>query len=390
MPLIINKKVIDLSSAVKEAKLVKEKVAYLRDNLSEDGKHIVFVWDDTKQRKTGLKKFIRGFRQSPTVSPQGQIINLQAQVLLFPGDGLADVVYVRRAVPQRQGEAIEVPKEKLIFQGRQMVNLDRQPDLAFFLYFCCPLCRGGENSNGSNVYKVEHQENEALIRNDAIRSKLKVQTYALNDKEDGGLSAVEIREIAVQSYKMSYRIGEQQMRQAILNRVIDGVKARKEFIAVAEAAILARGKSTTTAKTPAEPAQESEAEVDESEPIQVISDIGLNGEKGIPGVAGCEIEPESEEPESEEPEMEENSESEEPESEELEMEELEPEEPEMEEPESGKPEMEENSEPEDKPRRKPRATKEEMRQREIAKKRAKTRAANKKAKTKNYLKNVHK
>lgn len=242
--LVINNRLVELSSENKISKHIKAKVQWMKQNLSENGKDIVFVWDDSKQKKALHSRVIRGFSQGEYTTPRGHIINMSALAPVFQedGEGLSDVVYLRRAPQQDGGVVVNIKRDKEMFVGRMVVNLSRQPDLAFFLYYCCPQCRDGANSNGSNVFKVQNREADAVRRNEQLRLKVKIQALTLNDEKQGGLSSVSIAKFVedVLGYKGVEKLTPERMREymheqciknpdkaAMLLKFVDGLQVQK-------------------------------------------------------------------------------------------------------------------------------------------------------------------
>ena len=85
--LVINNRLVELSSENKVSKHIKAKVQWMKQNLSENGKDIVFVWDDSKQKKALHSRVIRGFSQGEYTTPRGHIINMSALAPVFQEDG---------------------------------------------------------------------------------------------------------------------------------------------------------------------------------------------------------------------------------------------------------------------------------------------------------------
>jgi len=242
MAITINKKVINLSSTGKEASLIKRNVQWMRENLSENGKHVVFVWDESKKKKNIYHRVIRGFSQGGETTPRGHLIEMFSQVGLFENEGEVEVVYSRRAPAQQDGYATNLKLTKEVFQGRMVVNLDRQPDLAFFLYYACPQCKGGQNSNGSNVFKVQNREAEAQTQNMILRRKAKLQMYVLNNDKEGGCSYDEITYFAEGELDIANtgRYSEQVLRNMVFKAIGDDAQASDIFITFAEKVIMDR------------------------------------------------------------------------------------------------------------------------------------------------------
>lgn len=222
--LVINNRLVELSSETKISRHIKARVQWMKENLSENGKDIVFVWDDSKQKKALHSRVVRGFSQGEHTTPRGHMINMSALAPVFQEEeeGLSDVVYLRRAPQQDGGVVVNIKREKEMFAGRIVVNIARQPDLAFFLYYCCPQCRDGANSNGSNVFKVQNREADAVRRNEQLRLKVKIQALTLNDEKQGGLSSAALAKFVedILGYKGVEKLTPERMREYVHEQCI--------------------------------------------------------------------------------------------------------------------------------------------------------------------------
>jgi hypothetical protein len=269
MPLLINNRVINFGGMSKEVTFLKEKVQWLKDNLTEDGKNLILVWNDTKEKVSTFRKVIKGFSQNRLSTPQGYLITMSALVPLFKDEGLVEIMYLRRPPAQEGGFAIDPKRDKEIFTGRMTINIDRQPDLAFFMYYCCPQCAGGPNSDNTNVFKVLHNEKEAAKKNEAIRSKVATERYALAQENQGGLNEGEIRVIAASILGITAKMGIEQLRQKVYMRCLENEKYRNQFIKASEDALKARIQLPPTPKKVEIPVQAVVVEEDPDLPDDV-------------------------------------------------------------------------------------------------------------------------
>lgn len=250
MALIINGKVVNLGITSRESKFIKEKITWMRENLTEDGKNLILGWNERKRSGNPLRRVLKGFSQTRIESPQGYLISMHAMVNLFQDEGLVEVIYMRRPPAQDQGFAIDPKKEKEVFQGRMVINLDRQPDLAFFMYYCSPQCTGGPNSNGNNVFKVQHDEKEAFEKNYLIKMKVKAELYALSTQEEGGLSDTEVQVIASKLWGENGLPKINLLRSKLHGECSSKDTFRKKFVELAEEVIKKRiaGSGTSVPK----------------------------------------------------------------------------------------------------------------------------------------------
>jgi len=226
MPLIFNGVGINLSMVNKASSLVKEKVNYLRENFSEDGKRLVIVWNDTQLNVPPMGHRIvdqsgNTIRNVDRFSPRGRFIPMYGEAVLWKHEGATEVVFTRRMPVMVDGKVEKVPFEKEVFTGKLTIDLDKQPDLAFFYYCVSTLLKDGENSDGTNMLKIRNKRKEDLQRIEQTRRVGKLQDNLLRSEAEGGISVLHLQMIA-----KDVRIGrgesmtEEGLRLAVYDRIV--------------------------------------------------------------------------------------------------------------------------------------------------------------------------
>lgn len=176
-----NDTIIKIDGSTVEARLVQEALEDLR-RYANNG-NVTFVLTDSYNKVSSVP------------------IDLRAKV---PAGKYNEKMYgefsIRYFEVENQNEKGKKFYEPLRLQisGREVVNLDTNPELAYFLYACCPHCLNGKNKNDKvpAYFRLEQKLLEAQERNEERKYRNQVETMIMQPYESGGLSESDLRAFA--------------------------------------------------------------------------------------------------------------------------------------------------------------------------------------------------
>jgi hypothetical protein len=195
--LILNQKQVDLRSGTsKAAKFVKKRIEFLRENISEDGKHVVFEYCDHLAHIAKIKREGGEF-YTRRVFPN--MMNIEMVASVEGEDGMEEWAYTKRALKSYDFGDFDKTKysyPRFEFKGRLVVDLDKTPDFAYFMYYCSPHCLGGENQGKSIIFKPVNRKQDAARKLELRRIKSKAEQLITFKYEEGGLSRKDVEKYA--------------------------------------------------------------------------------------------------------------------------------------------------------------------------------------------------